>query len=224
MGLYGRVVLPRLLDKAMSGPEMDLLRKEALAPSRGRVLEIGFGTGLNVPHYPQGIESLAALDPNPGMEARARERLGTASFPVEFQRGSGEALPYPDGAFETVVTTFVLCSLGDAPRALGEIRRVLAPGGRYVLLEHGLSKEPSVQKWQHRLNGFNKLLLGNCHLNRPIRALVAKAGFHFETIGESYNTVAPKFAGWTTRGCAAPWRRPQLPAERQAVAGLKVRL
>jgi ubiquinone/menaquinone biosynthesis C-methylase UbiE len=203
MGFYDRRILPKLLDKMMSDEETVRLRKAALAPARGRVLEVGFGTGLNVPHYPSTVTHLVGVDPNPGMETLARARLGAAPMTGEFMLGRGDdRLPYEDGTFDTVVTTLVLCTVGDVGRALSEIRRVLRPGGQYLLLEHGLSPDAAVQKWQSRLNGLNRMVFGGCNLNRPIASLVTGAGFSFETLSEFYRKDAPKFAAWTTSGIA----------------------
>jgi len=202
MGLYNSYVLPRLIDKMASRPEMEPLRKEAVAPARGRVLEIGFGSGLNIPHYPKAVERIVGLDPNPGVEKLARSRISAASIPIEFRIGSGESLPFPDGSFDTVVTTYVLCTIDDVQGALHEIRRVLAPDGRYAMLEHGLAQDVNVQKWQRRLNSFNMMMLGHCRLNRPISRLVTDAGFQFEGSREFFSDAAPRFAGWTTCGCA----------------------
>jgi ubiquinone/menaquinone biosynthesis C-methylase UbiE len=203
MGLYERRVLPILLDKMMTGAETERLRKDALAPARGRVLEIGFGTGLNVPHYPSAVTRLVGLDPNSGVEKLARQRLGVAPMTGEFVLGRADnPLPYDDGAFDTVVTTFVLCTVGDVERALSEIRRVLKPDGQYLLLEHGLAPDAGVQKWQQRMNRLNRLVLGGCNLNRPIAKLVVGAGFTLQASNEFFQTGAPKFAGWTTSAIA----------------------
>jgi SAM-dependent methyltransferase len=203
MGFYERRILPTLLDKMMSDAETVRLRKVALAPARGRVLEVGFGTGLNVAHYPSAVTHLVGVDPNPGMERRARERLATAPMPGEFMLGrADDRLPYNDGSFDTLVTTLVLCTVDDVARALSEIRRVLKPGGQYLLLEHGLAPDAGVQKWQQRLNGLNQTVLGGCNLNRPISTLVTAAGFALETSNEFYRKDAPKFAGWTTSAIA----------------------
>jgi SAM-dependent methyltransferase len=205
MGFYHRHILPTFLDKMMTGnPALDDLRKEALATARGRVLEIGFGTGLNAPHYPREVESVIGIDSNPGVERLARKRIGAASVPIEFQLGSGDRLPFGDLTFDTVVTTFVLCSVSDAADALIEIRRVLAPGGRYLVLEHGLADDAKVQTWQRRLNPVNSAVLGGCRLDRPMSELVTRAGFHFVSMKHFYMAETPRFAGFMTLGCATP--------------------
>jgi ubiquinone/menaquinone biosynthesis C-methylase UbiE len=204
MGFYERKILPKFLDMMMKTSENEKLRQEALAPARGRVLEIGFGSGLNVAHYPKEVTSVVGIEPNPGMEKLARQRLNARTIPFEFKIGSGESLPFTDGSFDTVVTTLTLCTINDVETALREARRVLAPDGRYVLLEHGLSEEANVQKWQQRLNGINMKLLGHCRLNRPISKLVTDAGFKFQASKEFWLHGAPKFAGWMTIGVAVP--------------------
>jgi SAM-dependent methyltransferase len=204
MGFYRYRILPTLLDKMMiSNPELDGLRSELLATARANVLEIGFGTGLNAPHYPGEVGRVVALDSNPGVERLARKRIGAASVPIEFHLGTGERLPFEGGVFDTVVTTLVLCSVSDVEGALAEIRRVLSPAGRYLLLEHGLADDAKVQKWQRRLNPINKAMLGGCNLDRPMSELVTRAGFRFENVKRFYMGGAPRFAGFMTLGSAA---------------------
>jgi ubiquinone/menaquinone biosynthesis C-methylase UbiE len=180
------------------------LRKEVLAEARSRVLEIGFGTGLNAAYYPREVEQVVALDTNPGVERLARKRIDMAPVPIDFQLGSGEALPFADGTFDTVVTTLVLCSVSDVESALAEIRRVLSPRGRYLVLEHGLADDAKVQKWQHRLTPLNSAMMGGCKLDRPVSELVTSAGFRFDSVKRFYMDEAPRFAGFMTLGCAVP--------------------
>ena len=148
---------------------------------------------------------VVGLDPNPGVEKIARPRINAAPVPVEFRIGAGERLPFPDGSFDTVVTFLVLCSVENPEATLKEIRRVLAPGGSYLLVEHGLAPDASVQKWQRRINGLNKIVLGGCNLNRPIRQMVTTSGFTFQKSREFFHEKAPKFAGYRP---AAPSRYP----------------
>jgi ubiquinone/menaquinone biosynthesis C-methylase UbiE len=205
MSFYHRHILPTFLDKMMTGNAgLDGLRKEALAGARGRVLEIGFGTGLNAAHYPRDVERVVGIDSNPGVERLARKRIEAASVPIEFLLGSGDRLPFGDHTFDTVVTTLVLCSVSDAADALAEIRRVLTPDGRYLVLEHGLADDVNVQTWQRRLNPLNSAVLGGCRLDRPMSELVTRAGFHFANMKHFYMADAPRFAGFMTLGCATP--------------------
>jgi ubiquinone/menaquinone biosynthesis C-methylase UbiE len=201
MGFYHRVLLPRLCDKMAGTPEMAAYRKQVLAPARGQVLEIGFGTGLNTPHYPRAVERIVGLDPNDGAARLRDQRMAAASVPVEFHVGSAEALPFPDGSFDTVVTTLVLCAIPEVERALAECRRVLRPGGGFLFLEHGLSPEPEVQKTQRRWDGVHTFLVG-CHLDRDTRKLIDGAGFAFAGVQQFYVPKAPRFAGYFTLGHA----------------------
>ena len=203
MGFYSTRILPALLDMATSGAGTERLRREALAPARGRVLDIGFGTGGNVPFFPPDVVSVVGLDPNPGVERRARRRIRAAAIPIELRIGAGERLPFPDSSFDTVVTTLVLCSVGDPAATLAEIRRVLAPGGRYLLLEHGLAPDADVQKWQHRLNPVNRAVFG-CSLTRPIGQILTRNGFTFTSSREFFRDDAPKFAAFTTMAQVVP--------------------
>ncbi|HEY1532632.1 MAG TPA: class I SAM-dependent methyltransferase [Polyangiaceae bacterium] len=203
MGFYQRRILPTFLDKMTNQPKLNELRLEQLASARGRLLEIGFGTGLNAAYYPSEVERVVALDSNPGVERLARKRIAAASVPIEFLLGASERLPFENGAFDTVVTTLVLCSVSDVARALAEVRRVLAPGGRYLVLEHGLADDAKIQKWQKRLNPLNRAMLGGCNLDRPTTELVTAAGFRFDSLREFYADGAPSFAAFTTVGAAA---------------------
>jgi SAM-dependent methyltransferase len=182
MGWYQTRVFPWILDRSLSDPKFAPLREEALSEARGRVLELGFGTGLNLAHYPPSVTRIAAIDPNQGMDGRARQRMERSAIQVDLQHLRGEALPYADASFDTVAATFTLCSIPDVAGALGEVRRVLAPGGRLLLLEHGLSDDPAVRRWQRRLDPINQALACGCHLDRDIRALVQDAGFAFERL------------------------------------------
>jgi ubiquinone/menaquinone biosynthesis C-methylase UbiE len=204
MGFYERTFFPWLCDKMASGPEAERRRTQVLTPARGRVLEIGFGTGLNALHYPRTVTRVVGLDPNPGVEKRARKRIAEASVPIEFQLASGERLPFEDHSFDTVVTTLTLCSIPDVERALAEIRRVLSRDGQYLLLEHGLADDPAVQKLQRRINRFNMLMLAGCRLDRPVSSLLRSTGFRFQSIEQFEWPGAPKFASFTTLGCAVP--------------------
>jgi len=203
MGFYDRHIVPRINDKLGSGPEADRYRKQVLAPAHGRVLEIGFGTGLNAPHYPPEVEQVVALDTNPGVEGLARKRIALAPVPIEFLLASGEELRFADRSFDTVVTTLVLCSIPAVERALAEIRRVLKPKGCYLFMEHGLADDPGVRKWQHRLNPVQMFLAGGCRIDRDVRGLLDAAGFRFEALEQFYYPKAPRPAAFTTLGRAS---------------------
>lgn len=202
MGLYERWVLPRLLDAAMAFPALDEERRVCLSRAQGQVLEVGFGTGRNLPWYPPEVERVVAVDPSGESVRLARRRIAQARFPVEYVRLAGEDIDALDDSFDCVVSTFTLCSIPDPVAALRQMRRVLKPGGRLLFAEHGLAPDIEVQRWQHRLNRLQKLLFGGCNLNRDTQALLRTAGFTLEAADEYYVPGVPKLAGYLTRGVA----------------------
>jgi ubiquinone/menaquinone biosynthesis C-methylase UbiE len=185
MTFYQRAVLPWLIHLAMKNKEIARRRSDVASQARGRVLEVGIGSGLNLPFY-QGVEEVVGVDPSERLLAWARRAAAAAPFPVELVADRAEALPFPDRRFDTVVSTCTLCSIPDLPRALAELRRVLKPGGRLVFLEHGHSPEPRVAAWQDRLTPPWRRIAGGCHLNRPIDALITAAGFSIEALRNEY--------------------------------------
>lgn len=201
MDFYSRNILPYLLDWAMADSNLVKYRQQVLADVTGEVLEIGFGTGLNLSYYPESIHKLVAIDANPGVHKLAEKRLQTSSITVDHRVLNGEALPMPDHSFDSVVSTWTLCSIAKVEQALEEIHRVLKPGGRFFFIEHGLSHEPEVQVWQNRLNPIQKVIAGGCHLNRNIRQLV-EAQFGNVTLEEFYADKEPKFIGYLYKGVA----------------------
>lgn len=200
MGFYARVVFPRLCDWALARPAVARERQTLLAHARGEVLEIGFGTGLNLPHYPPAVRRLVALDPNPGMHALARRHAKHTSLAVEHIEQRGEALPFGDATFDCVVSTFTLCSVADVATTLAEAARVLRPGGRFLVLEHGLSPDASVARWQRRLNGLEQRLADGCRLDRDMRALVAQQPGWSLDADAFYLRGVPWTHGYVTRG------------------------
>jgi ubiquinone/menaquinone biosynthesis C-methylase UbiE len=203
VGWYSRVIVPRMLDMMMSNSVLTEQRRSLLANASGEVLEIGFGTGLNLPHYPPTVQRLTVVEANPGMSPRAEQRIRSSSLTVVRHLGSCESLPLPDASFDTVVSTWTLCSIGPVEPALREISRVLRPGGRFLFVEHGLSPDARVARWQRRLNPLQKRLADGCHLDRDIRALVAASGLQFLRIEQFYAKQTPRILGFTTRGVAA---------------------
>ena len=156
MGIYSRLIFPRLCDWAMRNPRMADLRREALSEVDGEILEIGFGTGLNLGHYPEHVRHLTAVDPGVGMTRIARRRIERSHIDVDLRVQTAEELPFEDGRFDCVVSTWTLCSIRDARRAIAEIGRVLRSGGRYFFLEHGLGDHPGVRRWQRRLTPLQR--------------------------------------------------------------------
>ena len=165
-------------------------------------MEIGFGTGLNLPHYPPTVRKLTVVDPNAGMHRLARKRIAQSGIEVAHRLLSGESLPFESGAFDCVVSTFTLCSIDDVTSALAELYRVLKPSGRLLFLEHGLSPEPRVQKWQRRLNWLQMRLGDGCRLDRDMKRLIAAQSFSSIETKESYLQDAPKTHGYVYRGTA----------------------
>ena len=178
-------------------------RRELLSQAFGHVLEIGFGTGLNLPHYPNQVQRITTVDPNAGMHRLAQKRIRRARFEVDQRVLSGEKLPFGDDAFDCIVSTFTLCSIEAVNQALCEVYRVLKPGGRFLFLEHGLGPEPQVQKWQRRLNWLEMRLADGCHLDRNIKELVTAQPFASVEINEFYLEKVPKTHGYLYRGMAA---------------------
>jgi ubiquinone/menaquinone biosynthesis C-methylase UbiE len=202
MGFYDNWVLPRLLNLMMGNKPATEERKKALAEVTGTVLEVGFGAGHNLPWYPPGVRRLVAVDPSRQSAKLARKRIAQAPFPVEYIPVGAEVIPAPDRSFDCVVSTFSLCTIPNPVAALEQMRRVLKPGGKLFLAEHGLTPDPAVQRWQHRMNGLHNVICGGCNTNRDIRRLVAEAGFEFDHVEQYYMKGAPKFAGFITRGIA----------------------
>jgi ubiquinone/menaquinone biosynthesis C-methylase UbiE len=203
MRLYDRRLLPRLIDLAMRSRQLDPYRQRAIAAAGGGVLEIGAGSGRNFALYGPQVEGICALDPSPELLRLARRRAAAARVRVRLVRGSAELLPFAAASFDTVVTTWTLCSIPDPARALAEARRVLRSGGRLVFVEHGLAPEPGVARWQRRLTPYWRPLAGGCHLDRPIDDLVRAAGFDIAEIATEY---APGPRPWTYfyQGTAMP--------------------
>jgi ubiquinone/menaquinone biosynthesis C-methylase UbiE len=202
MSFFSQVIVPRLCDLLLSKSFLARQRRELLATAQGDVLEIGFGTGLNLPFYPRGVHKLTAVDPNPGMYRLAKKRIKQTRFEVDRQVLGGERLPYADGRFDCAVSTFTLCSIGEVAQALAEVYRVLKSGGKFLFLEHGLSPEPGVQKWQRRLNWLQMRLANGCHLDRNIKALVAAQPFATVAVEEFYLEKTPRTHGYLYRGNA----------------------
>jgi ubiquinone/menaquinone biosynthesis C-methylase UbiE len=202
VGFYSGIVFPRLCDWLMSDPRMSSLRRELLADVRGEVMEIGFGTGLNLEHYPEPVRRLAAVDPGVGMKRIALKRIDRTRIAVDQRVQTAEDLPFEDQRFDYVVSTWTLCSIADVPRALAEVFRVLKPGGRFLFLEHGLSDEPSVQRWQRRLNWFQRRLAGGCRLDLDVEAVVGGQPFRELKVERFLMEGTPRTHGTMYRGQA----------------------
>lgn len=202
MGLYRHYVFPRLLDLAMSSRVLRKPRARTLAQASGRILEIGFGTGANLEHYPPGVRRIEAIDPDPFLDRYSRPRIDASPVEVDFHHLDAEHLPFEDGRFDTVVSTLTLCSIPDAMHALAEIRRVLKPGGRFLFMEHGRDPRPSAARWQDRLTPLWRPLAGGCCLNRPVLEQIERAGLVRESVQSGYLRGVPTLLGYVTEGAA----------------------
>jgi ubiquinone/menaquinone biosynthesis C-methylase UbiE len=186
MGFYQNQIVPILTDLAMRQRDLAAYRSRVVPAADGRVLEIGVGSGLNLPFYSPNVRHLIGLDPSPKLLSMARRNSSPSPVPFELIEGSAESIPLQNGSVDTVVTTWTLCSIPDAGRALREMYRVLKPAGRLLFVEHGRAPQPNVCWWQDRLTPIWKRLGGGCHLNRAIKVLIADAGFRFERLDTGY--------------------------------------
>jgi len=204
MGLYATHIFPRLMDWAMSGDEFRQLRKLLLRDARGEVLEIGLGTGLNLPHYPGGVSRLRAVDPAPLLPDRVRQRSRAVAFPIQIKQVSAETLPFDDRTFDYVVSTWTLCTIPEPVKALRGIRRVLKPNGVFLFLEHGRSEDAKVAAWQDRLNPLQRVIGCGCNLNRKIDQLIWQAGLAVTQLDRFQMQRVPRLGGEMYRGSAVP--------------------
>jgi ubiquinone/menaquinone biosynthesis C-methylase UbiE len=202
MGLYTRHIFPRLCDWAMRAPHIARLRREVLAEVNGAILEVGFGTGLNLEHYPDHVRHLTAVDPGVGMTRIARRRIERSDIDVDIRVQTAEELPFEDGRFDCVVSTWTLCSIRDVKQAVAEISRVLKPGGRFLFQEHGLSEDASVQRWQRRLTPLQGRLADGCRLDLDIEALVRSGVFREVRVERFQLERTPRLVGSMYRGVA----------------------
>lgn len=198
---YDRHILPHLIDLVMQAPMATREREELIPRACGEVLEIGAGSGLNIPYYHDQVSKLYALEPSARLVDKARPRAAKAAFPVEFLGLKGEAIPLPDATIDTVVCTWVLCSIAQVDVALSEMHRVLKPGGQLLFVEHGLAPTASLAAWQNRLTPLWSCCAGGCQLNRRPDALIEAAGFRLETLEQTY-LEGPKLLTYHYKGLA----------------------
>jgi len=202
---YDRHVLPWLLGKACAAKPIMKQRAKVVPFAEGRVLELGLGSGLNLPFYdPAKVTSVHGVDPSAELRALAEAAPRPPGLAVSVADGVAEALPFDDHSFDSVVCTFTLCSVHAPPTALAEARRVLKPGGRLYYCEHGLSPDADVARWQRRWEPLWKRLAGGCHLTRPVTSAIAGAGFVIERSDQMYLPGTPRIAGWSEWGVAIP--------------------
>ena len=202
MGFYNDRILPRLVHMSMRQPALVPYRRRALATAEGRVLELGVGSGMNLPYYTDRASQVIGLDPSGRLLAMAEQARPDRRV-TQFVRSSAEGIPLDDSSIDTIVTKWTLCSIPDVARGLSEARRILKPSGRLVFVEHGLSPDPNVRRWQDRLTPLWKRLAGGCHLNRAIDRLIEDAGFRVEQIETGY-MPGPKPMTFMYEGQASP--------------------
>jgi SAM-dependent methyltransferase len=203
MGLYRKYLLPTLTEFAMRSHTLRPERARWIPLARGVVLEVGVGSGLNVPIYGGEVRKLYALDPSEELLRMARSRAARAAFPVEFLCRPAEAIPLADGSVDDIVTTWTLCTIPDPVAALQEMHRVLRPEGRLIFVEHGRSPDPAVGRWQDRLTPLWRRVAGGCHLNRPIDRLLRSGGFEALEMNRGY-VAGPQVGSYLYRGTARP--------------------
>jgi ubiquinone/menaquinone biosynthesis C-methylase UbiE len=203
MGLYAEQVLPRIINAACGMKSSNPLRSRVCDGLQGHVVEIGFGTGLNVPFYPDSVTGVAAIEPADVGWKLASKRVAESKVAIERCGLDGQSLPLPDDSCDSALSTWTLCTIPDAVAALREVRRVLKPGGKLHFIEHGLAPDEKVQHWQHRLEPMQKRLFGGCHLTRQVGDLLTTAGFEITEVDVFYEKGAPKFLAADSLGVAA---------------------
>jgi ubiquinone/menaquinone biosynthesis C-methylase UbiE len=200
---WDQTVVPRIIRFGCAQEPIMELRREVVPLASGRVFELGCGGGINQQLYdPARVRSFTGLDPSGKLLDFAREAAAKKGWQVDIRQGFGEAIPFDDASFDTVVCTFTLCSVGDHRQTLAELRRVLRPGGTLLYAEHGRSPDARVARWQERIDPLWSKLLGNCHLSRPVTPAIEAAGFSATPAGRCYMKPGPRFAGWMEWGRA----------------------
>jgi len=203
MAFYSDHIVPHLVHLAMRNRRLLPYRERVISAAQGRVLEIGIGSGLNLPFYSLQVKELIGLEPAPRLLAMARGASSRVSLPVTFIEGSAETIPLEDNSIDTVVTTWTLCTIPAVVQALGEMRRVLRQGGQLLFVEHGLAPDAGVRKWQDWLTPAWKRIGGGCRLNRPIQSLIEQTGFGITRLETGY-MPGPKPMAFLYQGAARP--------------------
>jgi ubiquinone/menaquinone biosynthesis C-methylase UbiE len=202
MAFYARYVLPRIIDLVMRNRESARLRAAWIPHARGEVLEIGIGSGLNLPFYSPQVEHIRGVDPSLELQRMARKRLPAGRIQIEFlPQSAEEPLPLANASIDTIVMTWTLCSIANAPRALEQMARVIKPGGHLMFLEHGRAPDPGVIAWQERLTPYWKRIAGGCHLNRKVDELITGAGFQITEL-KTFYLPGPRPMTYTYQGIA----------------------
>lgn len=205
MGFYSERILPACINCACANAVIGEQRRKVVPQARGRVLEVGMGSALNIPFYDaQNIEFVWGLEPSAGMRRQAQKNLARSPVEIRWLDLPGEAIPLEDVSVDTVLLTFTLCTIPDWRTALQQMRRVLKPDGQLLFCEHGLAPDAAVQKWQHRLNPLWQKLCGGCNLNRPVVQYLQETGFVVQEADAGYMAQVPRFVGYSVAGKAVP--------------------
>jgi ubiquinone/menaquinone biosynthesis C-methylase UbiE len=203
MGFYSDVIIPIFYDTSMDSPKINEGRKSILSRiTEEEVLEIGFGTGINIKYYPEYVKKIIGVDVNGGMLKQFDKKSGNGKIEIELLHRSGETLPFHDNSISAAISTYTLCSIKNVTSSLSEIFRVLKPCGKYYFLEHGLADNPKTQKWQNRLNPIQNIWAGGCNLNRDIKSLIINSGFKISELKNYYMKRDPKIVGYMYEGIA----------------------
>ena len=205
MSLYDKYILPRLLNCACSARPMIYQRQKVVPQAEGKVLEVGIGSGLNLPFYDKSkVKKIWGLDPSEELNRMASKVATEENLEVEFIISGAENIPLPDDHVDTVLITYTMCTIPEVEQANQEMKRVLKPGGKMIFCEHGKAPDPNIHKWQNRVNPFWKKIAGGCNLNRDIPDLIEASGFKLENLETMYLPSTPKIAGYNYWGYAKP--------------------
>ncbi|MDA9221027.1 class I SAM-dependent methyltransferase [Gammaproteobacteria bacterium] len=201
MSLYNKYILPKFLNCACGSKPINYQRQKVVPLAKGKVLDIGIGSGLNIPFYNSDkIDKVIGIDPSHELIELAKELANDSKTSIDFVIGSAESIPYPDNFFDTVLVTYTMCTIPNVAIANKEMWRVLKDDGRLIFCEHGLAPDKKISKWQNRIDPFWGKIAGGCHLNRDIQKLITDAGFSFESLDKMYIPSTPKFAGYNYWG------------------------
>lgn len=205
MGFYSDAIVPYCIEFSCGIKALAPERRKATAGLSGRVLEIGFGSGLNLPHLPESVSEVLAVDPSGRARKLGKKRIDGASCAVTFVGLDAERIDCADASADAALSTFTLCTIADAVRALQEVRRILRPGAHLHFLEHGRAPDAKVARWQERLNGMQRAIAGGCNINRDMRQLLEQGGFRIESFEAAYFPGMPRTHGYLCSGVASPY-------------------